>query len=79
MQVSKRDLYILVEGKPNSPEIAFFTQAIPNFPLRDAMVQRGNLLWLPLYEVFPFERLQSSAFGNDEILSKIKGLLYSIK
>jgi len=28
MQISKYDLYILVEGKPNSPELAFFEQAI---------------------------------------------------
>jgi len=28
MQLSKHDFYILVEGHPNSPELAFFTQAI---------------------------------------------------
>ena len=28
MQLSKYDFYILVEGHPKSPELAFFTQAI---------------------------------------------------
>ncbi|MBW1615011.1 MAG: hypothetical protein JRJ49_00465 [Deltaproteobacteria bacterium] len=43
MKVSKNNLYILVEGEPNSPELVFFESAIKNIIDKNSFEVNFNL------------------------------------